>query len=169
MRRVTFVVLILCGLFRTAYAEQPTAKQCRVDLVSWVSMFKAAYADPACAGDGTPSCAFVAPIRDLRTKQFSDLAFQAEACTKVDHKNRYLYQRVEARAENIVVMRAGHFIQETGQSEDYNEWEQSRMNPQPPPKEEDQYSLVDHAKDVRILALRKMHSARSRPFNIALF
>jgi hypothetical protein len=75
----------------------------------------------------------------------------------VDRKNSFLYEKIAMRAENMIVMRAGNFIRETGQSDDYNQWEQSRMNPQPPTKEEDQYGLVDHARNVRILALRKMH------------
>jgi hypothetical protein len=73
-------------------------------------MFKAAYADPACAGDGTASCPFAPPIKDLNVGHLTDIAFRAEACVKVDARRRYSYQRVATRAENISVLRTVYFL-----------------------------------------------------------
>jgi len=90
-------------------------------------MFKAAYADAACKGDGSAACPFVAPIRDLSTGQLTDITFEAEACAKVDKGHRYDYQRVATRAENIIVMRAGNFLMESGQDTQYIDWEKEKM------------------------------------------
>ena len=93
-----------------AAQDKPTVKQCKANLNEWVSMFKAAYDDPACRGDGSPSCPFAAAIRDLDIGRLVHIPFEAEACAKVNRRRRYDYQRVATRAENIVVMRTAYFL-----------------------------------------------------------
>jgi hypothetical protein len=120
-------VVLFLALTVLAQGQQATRKQCKDSLAKWGPLFKSAYSDAACLGDGTPDCPFVAPVRNLRTADLSDIAFQAEVCTKVDEKNRYLYQRVATRAENYIVMRAGNFLKDVGQSDQYSEWEQRKI------------------------------------------
>jgi hypothetical protein len=115
-----FVVLVLAS---STFGEQPTPKECKAGPAKWVPMFKAAYDDPACKGDGSEACPFVLPVREFTTTQLTDLVSQADGCAKVDTHNRYLYQRVATRAENIIVMRTGYFLRESGQEEKFAERE----------------------------------------------
>jgi hypothetical protein len=139
--RKALVVLMLSTF---AFAEPPTAKECRSDLAKWDSMFKAAYAEPDCIGKGTPSCAFVGPVRDLHMVDFSHIAFRADACGKRDRHRRFQFQQVAAKAENFMVMRAGSFITQTNQDAQFNEWEQSKMQSQPVPQQDDQPAFLGH-------------------------
>ena len=110
-----------------AAQDKPTVKQCKANLNEWVTMFKAAYDDPACRGDGSPSCPFAAAIRDLDIGRLVHIPFEAEACAKVNRRRRYDYQRVATRAENIVVMRTAYFLKSEGQTDLYIEWERSQQ------------------------------------------
>jgi c-di-GMP-binding flagellar brake protein YcgR len=57
----------------------------------------------------------------------SKIPFAAEECVKTDPKNQFMYERVAARAENIIVMRTGQFLVHTRQDGAYVEWEQSHL------------------------------------------
>jgi hypothetical protein len=133
LRTLAFVLLVASGL--VAQERQPTAKECRANLKQWISTFKAAYDDPACSGEGSASCPFAAPIRDLDIGQLGHIPFEAEACAKADKRRRYFYERVAARAENIAVMRAGYFLKSENQMENYIEWEESQRQVSRPSKQ----------------------------------
>ena len=75
MRRLVALVLLMTASVLNAQ-DQPTAKQCRANLKTWVPMFKAAYDDPACKGDGSPSCPFAPAIRSLNVVQLIHLPFE---------------------------------------------------------------------------------------------
>jgi len=90
-------------------------------------MFKAIYAAPECQGDGTVACAFSAPIRNLTSGQLTTIAAEMDSCAKLDAEgDRYLYQRVATRAENILVMRTAYFLKESNQSAAFAAWESKR-------------------------------------------
>jgi len=130
------MVVLATSIVWAQDAPKPTAKECRAELKQWVPMFKAAYADPACVGNGTASCPFAPPVRALRVGQLTDIAFRAEACVKVDARRRYYYQRVATRAENIVVMRTADFLESENQMQRYAEWEQSQQQTAKPDSDE---------------------------------
>jgi hypothetical protein len=135
MRVLTVSVFVLlvasAGL---AAQDKPTVKQCKANLNQWVPMFKAVYEDPACKGDGSPSCPFAAPVRNLDIGELVHIPFEAEACAKVNRRRRYDYQRVATRAENIVVMRTVYFLKSEDQTDRYIEWERSQQRVSSPAK-----------------------------------
>src|SRR5579859_3590659 len=90
-------VVLAASLVLAQDAPKPTAKECRAELKTWVPMFKAAYEDSACAGDGSASCPFAPPVRALGVGQLNGIAFRAESCVTVDARRRYFYQRVATR------------------------------------------------------------------------
>ena len=138
MRAFTLVgVALATSIVWAQDAPNPTAKECREELKQWIEMFTAAYADPACVGNGTTSCPFAPPLRALRVGQLTDIAFRAEACVKVDKRYRYYYQRVATRAENIVVMRTADFLTSDNQMERYAEWESSQQQQTTTPDADD--------------------------------
>jgi len=140
MKRATlfFVVFIASATLVAQDRAKPTVQECKADLSKWVPMFKAAYADSSCAGDGTPSCPFAPSIKDLNVGQLSYIVARAEACTKADRRRRrYYYQRVATRAENIVVMRTAYFLLSENQTDRYAEWERAQQqmsSPETPTK-----------------------------------
>ena len=137
MRRLVALVLLMTASILNAQ-DQPTAKQCRANLKTWVPMFKAAYDDPACKGDGSPSCPFAPAIRSLNVVQLIHLPFEAEACVKADRRHRYDYERVAARAENVLVMRTAYFLKASNRMDDYVEWEsQQQESPTVPAKDDE--------------------------------
>jgi hypothetical protein len=114
-----FIVLVLIS---PVFAQE--VAQCRADLKTWMPMFKAAYDTPACQGDGTVACAFAAPIKNLTSGQLTTVSAEMDTCAKLDAQgDRYLYQRVATRAENVLVMRTAYFLKETNQSAAFAEWE----------------------------------------------
>jgi hypothetical protein len=126
-----FVLLVAsAGL---AAQDKPTVKECKAKLNQWVPMFKAVYDDPACKGDRSPSCPFAAAVRNLDTGQLVQIPFEAEACAKVNRRQRYYYQRVATRAENVVVMRTAYFMRSEDQTDRYIEWERSQKGVSTPP------------------------------------
>lgn len=126
--RITFLagVVLAATLVSAQNPPKTTTKECRAELKQWVPMFKVAYADPACTGDGSASCPFVSSLRDLDIGQLMRLPFQAEACAKVDKRRRYRYEQAAVRAENIVVMRTGYFFEATNQMDKYVDWEREQ-------------------------------------------
>jgi hypothetical protein len=99
-------------------------------------MFKNAYEDPACKGDGTASCPFTPSVRAIRVGQLTDIAFRAEACAKADARRRCYYQRVATRAENMTVLRTFYFLKAENQLEKYAEWERSQQQTAKPDSDE---------------------------------
>jgi hypothetical protein len=126
--KIVISLVVGIAMFGTGCASSPQVLQCRTDLGKWVPMIRAVYASPDCQGDGSPSCPFVEPIRNLSTSDLSRIPFAAESCGKVDQKNEFMYERVAARAENIVVMRAGQFMLQSGQDGAYHDWELSHKS-----------------------------------------
>lgn len=131
MKTARVVLAMLVASAALVAQDRPTVQECRADLSKWVPMFKAVYADSACAGDGTLSCPFAPPIKDLNVGQLNSLVARAEDCTKVDQHRRYFYQRVATRAENIVVMRTGYFLKSENQTDRFAEWERSQQQSSP--------------------------------------
>jgi len=87
-------------------------------------MFKAIYDGPECQGDGTVACAFAAPVKNLTSGQLTTIVAEMDSCAKLDAEgDRYSYQRVATRAENILVMRTAYFLKETNQSAAFAAWE----------------------------------------------
>ena len=114
-----FIVLVLIS---PAFSQE--GAQCRADLKTWMPMFKAVYDAPECQGDGTVACAFAAPIKNLTSGQLTTIAAEMDSCAKLDADgDRYLYQRVATRAENILVMRTAYFLKESNQSAAFAKWE----------------------------------------------
>jgi hypothetical protein len=114
-----FIVLVLIS---PAFAED--VAQCRADLKTWMPMFKAVYDVPECRDDGTVACAFAAPVKNLTSGQLTTIAAEMDSCAKLDIEgDRYLYQRVATRTENILVMRTAYFLKETNQSAAFAAWE----------------------------------------------
>ena len=117
--RSVFIVLI----FVSPVIGQDIA-QCRADLKAWMPMFKATYDAPECRGDGTVACPFAAPVKDLTSGRLTSIVYEMDSCAKSDTDgDRYLYQRVATRAENVVVLRTAYFLKETGQSDAFAAWE----------------------------------------------
>jgi len=117
--RSVFIVLI----FVSPVIGQDIA-QCRADLKTWVPMFKVTYDSPECKADGTVACAFAAPIKNLTSGQLTTIVSEMDGCAKSDTDgDRYLYQRVATRAENVVVLRTAYFLKETNQSAAFAAWE----------------------------------------------
>jgi hypothetical protein len=142
MRRIVAMALLMSA---TVLAAQDQAKQCRANLKQWASMFKAAYDDPACKGDGSPSCPFAPAIRSLNVTELIQMPFEAEACIKTDRRHRYDYERVAARAENILVMRTAYFLKTSNQMEDYVEWEsRQRVGPTAPAAKDDESTVASN-------------------------
>lgn len=118
------LLLILLFITPSLSQEPITVAQCRAKLKAWVPMFKAVYDAPECQGDGTVGCAFSDPIRNLTSGQLATIVADADGCAKLDADgDRYSYQRVATRAENILVMRAAYFLKETNQSAAFAAWE----------------------------------------------
>jgi hypothetical protein len=116
-------IFILLVFISPAFAQE--AAQCRADLKTWMPLFKAVYDVPECQGDGTVACAFAAPIKNLTSGQLTTIADEMDSCAKLDAEgDRYLYQRVATRAENILVMRTAYFLKETNQSAAFAKWEE---------------------------------------------
>jgi len=110
--------------FPRAVSEQATIMQCRAKLNTWVPVFKAVYDSPECQGDGTVACPFSAPIKDYTVGQLVTSVEEFDGCAKTDTEgDRYKYQRVASRAQNIIVMRTAYFLKETNQSAAFAEWE----------------------------------------------
>lgn len=118
------LLLILLFVSPALSQESTTIAQCRAKLNTWVPVFKAVYAAPECEGDGTIACAFSAPIRNLTSGQLATIVAEADGCAKLDADgDRYSYQRVATRAENILVIRTAYFLKETNQSAAFAAWE----------------------------------------------
>jgi hypothetical protein len=114
-----WIVLVLIS---PAFAQE--GAQCRAELKTWLPMFKAIYDAPECQGDGTVACAFAAPVKNLTSGQLTTIADEMDSCAKLDIEgDRYLYQRVATRAENILVMRTAYFLKESNQSAAFAAWE----------------------------------------------
>jgi len=118
-------LLLILLFIPAALSQEPrTVAQCRAKLGAWVPMFKAVYDAPECRGDGTITCAFAAPIRSLTSGQLATVVAEADGCAKLDADGeRYSYQRVATRAENILVIRTAYFLKETNQSTAFAAWE----------------------------------------------
>lgn len=117
-----FIALVFISPAFCSGAQE--VSQCRVDLKAWVTMFKAVYDAPECQGDGTVACAFSASIKNLTSGQLTTIVAEADGCAKLDADgDRYNYQRVATRAENILVMRTAYFLKETNQSAAFAAWE----------------------------------------------
>jgi len=124
---VCIVLVFVLALISTAFSQE--AAQCRADLKMWVPVFKAIYDAPECQGDGTVACAFAAPVKNLTSGQLTTIAAEMDCCAKLDIEgDRYLYQRVATRAENILVMRTAYFLKESNQSAAFAEWESKRIH-----------------------------------------
>jgi hypothetical protein len=94
-----FIVLVFIS---SAFSQE--IAQCRSDLEMWMPMFKAIYDAPECQGDGTVACAFAAPVKNLTSGRLTTIAAEMDSCAKLDAEgDRYTYQRVATRAENILV------------------------------------------------------------------
>jgi hypothetical protein len=131
--RSVFIVLI----FVSPVIGQDIA-QCRADLKAWMPMFKATYDAPECRGDGTVASPFAAPVKDLTSGRLTSIVYEMDSCAKLDTEgDHYLYQRVATRAENILVMRTGYFLKETGQADAYAKWESERLETSHPETDED--------------------------------
>jgi len=114
-----FIVLVLIS---PVFAQE--VAQCRADLKTWVPMMKATFDSKACKGDGTVACPFAAPIKNLTSGQLTTIVAEMDACAKADAEgDRYAYQRVATRVENIIVMRTAYFLKETNQSAAFAAWE----------------------------------------------
>jgi hypothetical protein len=123
------LLLILLFVSPALSQEPMTVAQCRAKLEAWVPMFKAVYDAPECHGDGTVACAFSAPIRNLTSGQLATIVAEADGCAKLDADgDRYSYQRVATRAENILVVRTAYFLKETNQSAAFAAWESKHGN-----------------------------------------
>ena len=120
--RVKVLVLVLLVASGTAQEAKPTRAECRAHLQTWLPLFRDAYDSPACAGDGTDACPFSAELRNLSTHELLDIPALAESCIAVDKQHKG-YGWVATRAENVVVMRAGYFFQDTDQTDAYIRWE----------------------------------------------
>jgi hypothetical protein len=115
-------LLIVLVLISPAFAQE--VSQCREDLKTWMPMFKAIYDAPECQGDGTVACAFAAPVKNQTSGQLTTIAAEMDSCAKLDTEgDRYLYQRVATRAENILVMRTAYFLKDSNQSAAFAAWE----------------------------------------------
>jgi len=135
IRTLAFVLLVASGL--AAQEPKPTRAECRAHLQVWLPLFRDAYGSSACNGDGTHACPFASGLRTLSTSELLDIPTQAEACIAVDKRHKG-YGWVATRAENVIVMRAGYFFQDTDQTDAYERWEQKQQGITPPtPKEED--------------------------------
>jgi hypothetical protein len=135
MKRMIVLVAVLgCAALVvriwTAAPQSQEVMQCREKLDhQWIPMFRAAYESPDCQGDGSPSCPFAEAVRGFGTSELSRIAFAAEACAKADTKREFTYERVTARAENVMVMRAAYFIKNINQDGAFQDWEQSYRRP----------------------------------------
>lgn len=124
MKCRTLLLILLFVYPALSPAQEPTIVQCRAKLSTWVTMFKAVYDAPECHGDGTEACPFAAPIKGLTSGQLTHIVSEADSCAKLDADgDRYSYQRVATRAENILVMRTAYFLNDTDQATAYAAWE----------------------------------------------
>jgi hypothetical protein len=109
IRALAFVLLVASGLAQEA-PPKPTVRERRAHLRVWLPLFRLAFADTKCNGDGTPACPFAAGLRTLSTSELLDTPARAEACIPVDKKRQFAYGWIATRAENIVVERTGYFL-----------------------------------------------------------
>ncbi len=119
-------VLLMLGQLFAQDAQpkplKPTVRECRANLKQWIPLFRDAYGTRECDGDGTHACPFAAGLRALSTDELLDIPPLAQACIFAD-RHRKGYAWVAVRAENVIVMRAGYFFQDTDQMDTYIRWE----------------------------------------------
>jgi hypothetical protein len=132
MTKILAVVLALASV--VSAQTQPTVRECRAHLRVWLPLFRLAFADAECNGDGTPACPFAAGLRTLSTSELLDIPARAEACIPVDKRHGWAYGWVSARAENAVVQRTGYFLEDSGEMDAYDRWEDRQRGIVPPPK-----------------------------------
>lgn len=132
--RTLAVVLMFGSLSFAQDAPKPTVRECRANLSRWLPLFRDAYGSSACNGDGTHACPFAAGLRTLSTDELLDIPPQAEACIFAD-RHRKGYAWVAIRSENVIVMRAGYFFQDTDQMDAYIRWEDRQREIAPAPED----------------------------------
>ena len=132
--RVKVLVLLLLVASGTAQEAKPTVRECRAHLQVWLPLFRDAYGSSACNGDGTHACPFAAGLAQMSTDELLDIPPLAQACIFVD-KHRKGYAWTTVRAENVIVMRAGYFFQDTDQGDAYIRWEDKQRGVSPAPKD----------------------------------
>jgi hypothetical protein len=129
---LAFILLVASAVAQDQ--PKPTVRECRAHLRVWLPLFRLAFADTKCNGDGTSACPFAAGLRTLSTSELLDIPAQSESCIPVDKKRRFAYGWIATRAENIVVERTGYFLEDADQMDAYDRWEQEQRGIVPAPK-----------------------------------